>query len=466
MFKESETIELKRIATDEIKKEIVAFANTNGGRLYVGVDDDGSVAGLEDADGTALQISNMVRDSIKPDVSGFVHYETQMTNGREILMVEIQKGTNRPYYIAKKGLRPDGVYVRQGFSSVPASDDSIRRMIRESDGERFEDMRSLEQNLTFTEAKAEFEKRNVQFEAPQMRSLGLVSDDGVYTNLALLLSDECRHTMKIAVLDDENRLTFKDRKECTGSIFHQMNEAFKYIDMCNRTSSTFEGLYRIDTRDYPREAIRETLLNCIVHREYGIQASTLISIFPNRIEFVSIGGLAAGVSLRDLELGVSVCRNPKLANVFYRLELIEAYGTGIRRTMDSYREYGMKPIIETSPNAFKVTLPNINEPSSQTLKESPRTPYAKSVVRTESKGPEGDWAAAPTMLANEGKVVSFIERRGLATRKEIESVTGMSQASCVRMLNGLERRGVVERHGKARNTYYTLAGGTLPGAKQ
>ena len=120
-YQESETVELKSAVVDDIKKEIIAFANSDGGKLYIGVRDDGEVAGLDDPDGTALQVSNMVRDSIKPDITMFLHYQTIEEDGKKIIEISVQRGTNRPYYIAKKGMRPEGVYVRQGTSSVQAS---------------------------------------------------------------------------------------------------------------------------------------------------------------------------------------------------------------------------------------------------------------------------------------------------------------------------------------------------------
>lgn len=140
-FHESENVELKAIVVDDIKKEIIAFANCNGGKLYIGVQDDGTVTGIKDADATALQVSNMIRDAVKPDLTMFVHYETLEVEGKNIIAIDIQRGTERPYYIAKKGLRPEGVYVRQGYSSVPATDTAIRYMIKETDGDRFEEMR-------------------------------------------------------------------------------------------------------------------------------------------------------------------------------------------------------------------------------------------------------------------------------------------------------------------------------------
>lgn len=158
LFRESETIELKEVVVDEIKKEIIAFANCDGGKLYIGVQDDGTVVGVDDPDGVSLQISNMVRDAIKPDVTMFVHYKTIEENGKDIVAVDIQRGTDRPYYLAKKGMRPEGVYVRQGYSSVPATDTAIRRMIKETDGDRFEAMRSLTRN-----SHLKLRKKNLTF---------------------------------------------------------------------------------------------------------------------------------------------------------------------------------------------------------------------------------------------------------------------------------------------------------------
>ena len=167
-----------------------------------------------------------------------------------------------------------------------------------------------------------------------MKTLGLVTQDGVYTNLGRLLSDQCVHTIKAAVFQGTTQSEFKDRKEFSGSLFQQMDEAYDFIDFRNQTHSTFEKLYRIDRRDYPETAVREALLNLLVHREYSFHASTFIRLYADRIEFTSIGGLVSGVSLKDITMGISVCRNTKLANVFYRLELTEACGTGIIKIME------------------------------------------------------------------------------------------------------------------------------------
>lgn len=439
-FQETETVELKSIVMDDLKKEIIAFANCDGGTLYVGVADDGTVLGVENADECALQISNMMRDAVKPDVTMFIHYETLDCGGKAVVAVNIQRGTNRPYYLAKKGLRPEGVYVRQGYSSVPATDTAIRQMIKETDGDSFENMRSINQALTFETTKKEFEKRNIAFGQPQMQTLKLVSADGIYTNLGLLLSEQCPHTIKAAVFEGTNQNVFKDRREFSGSLMQQLNEVYDYIDFHNQTHATFQKLLRIDTRDYPEVAVREALLNSLVHRDYSFRASTLISIYEDRIEFVSIGGLLPGLELDDLMMGVSVCRNPHLANVFYRLQLIEAYGTGMKKIMGAYADIPVQPKIATTNNAFKIILPNVNA--------TPKT--VKSPKEIEN-------AAASVLDSNEEKILQFLMEHPMITRKEAQALLEVSQSTAGRILKAMVDSGQIKQLGGSRTTRYELS---------
>ena len=221
MFRESETVELKAKVTPELPKEVVAFANSSGGTIYIGVENDGTPTGVEDPDQAVLQINNMIRDSVLPDVTMFTHYRTQETEGKRIVVVQVERGAHRPYYLAGKGLKPSGVYVRSGSASDPASESAIRRMIKETDGDRFEDMRSLCQEFSFQEAAAEFQRNGIAFGEPQKITLGVMTAEGIYTNLGYLLSDQCRRffrqgqigisgqkrLFRLAVPPDERRLS-------------------------------------------------------------------------------------------------------------------------------------------------------------------------------------------------------------------------------------------------------------------
>ena len=129
-FFESTSIEFKQEYTPDINKTVIAFANTNGGTVYIGVTDDGGIIGVGDVDDTMMKVSNSIRDSIKPDVTLFVDYQQEMIDERTVIKVRVQKGTSCPYYLAGKGIRPEGVYIRQGASTVPATETAILRMIK------------------------------------------------------------------------------------------------------------------------------------------------------------------------------------------------------------------------------------------------------------------------------------------------------------------------------------------------
>jgi ATP-dependent DNA helicase RecG len=427
---ENLTTEFKREYTEEIKKTVVAFANTTGGTLYIGINDDGSINGVHNPDDALLQVTNSVRSAIKPDVTLFVDYKTEKMAKATVIVVTVQKGTACPYYLSGKGIRPEGVYVRQGTSSVPATETAILNMIKETDGEKYEEARSLNQDLTFIESERFFKTKDVPFGQNQQKTLHLQTTDSVYTNLGLLLSDQSLHTVKLAVFEGLEKEVFKDRREFSGSLLKQLEDAYTFLDMYNHNHAKVKGLYREEQRDYPEDALREALLNALVHRDYAFSSNTLISIFDDRIELVSVGGLPKGVSLEDILLGLSIPRNENLANVFYRLRLIEAYGTGIPKIMRSYAGCTRKPELQATGNAFKIALPNRNTGTQKTA--SNKIPFTE----------------------NEEKIIAMLNKQNEIVRKDVEADLGISQAMAVRLLRGLVDKGAIQAIGGGKKTRY------------
>jgi len=420
---ENKTNEFKREYVEDIKKTVIAFANTDGGELLIGVDDAGEAVGLADAQDVLLRASNAIRDAIRPDVTLFTECAVTEVDGKQIVSVAVQRGTARPYYLAGKGIRPEGVFIRQDASTVPASETAILAMIKETSGDRYELARSLHQQLTFDHANTAFSKKSVAFGEPQKRTLHLIGEDGTFTNLALLLSEQCTHTIKLAVFDGGSKTVFKDRREFGGSLFQQLEDVYGFIDRYNNLRSEFSGLDRIDKRDYPTDAVREALLNALVHRDYGLSPATLISIFDNRIEMITIGGLMKGVSLNDIMLGVSALRNPYLADVFYRLNLIEAYGTGMPKITDSYKNFSVQPTVELSDNAFKITLPNTNYKLENALQLDGR----------------------------EKQVLAMLGNTGAITRAQVQDALGISQATAISLLRDMLNQGLLSTEGSGKN---------------
>lgn len=435
---ESKTVEFKREYTDDIKYAVVAFANTEGGKIYIGINDDGGVRGAADPDAVMLRVTNMIRDAVRPDVTMFTECSVELFADKPVVILTVQRGTARPYYLSGKGIRPEGVYVRQGASSVPASETAILNMIKETSGDCYEDARSLNQQLTFDKAEAYFASHGLPLGEQQKRTLNLIGSDGTYTNLGMLLSDQCIHTIKLAVFEGDKKSVFRDRKELGGSLFAQLEDAYAYIDQFNRTRAEFEGLERIDRRDYPKEALREALLNAVTHRDYSFSSSTLISIFDDRIEFVSVGGLVRGLTFDDIMLGVSALPNQKLANIFYRLRLIEAYGTGILKINESYADCAAKPQFQVTDNAFKITLSNVNYVGGW-----------KKAAAVYSEGARRD--------ERQKTLLGLAEKRGYIIRKDVETELKVSQATAILILRDMLKKGLLVKEGTGKQQRYRIA---------
>ena len=428
IYVESFTVELKQEVNADFKKEVIAFANTDGGEIYVGVAKDGSVTGVPKAEQVMEQIGNMIRDGIKPDLSGYTAIEAVPERDKTVVKVTVLRGAKRPYHLTEKGLKPTGVFIRHGVSSVPATEEMIREMLRESDGVTFDKSRCINQDLTFEYAAKYFADNHVSFNENNKRTLHLIDADGYYTNAALLLSDQCEHSIKCAVYEGNGKTKFKTRKEFTGSVLRQMDEAYEFISLNNNLNSTIEGLKRVDNPDYPPYAIREALLNAIVHRDYDYSGSILINIFDDRMEFVSIGGLVKGMTMQDVMGGVSQSRNMVLANIFYRLELIESYGTGIRRIMESYEGRMEQPVFAPAPASFVVILPKI---TGQPLTDE--------------------------SLTDREKVEKLLKAREEITRKDVETLLGCSKFPAINILNELVAQKVAVKSGSGPAVKYRLA---------
>ena len=418
---------------DSVPKELVAFANTEGGALYVGIRDDGSAVGVDDPDDVMTRLANVARDAIRPDIMPFMQIRTIEREGKVVVAASVSVGTERPYYLAREGLRPMGVYVRRGSACVPLNEAGIRQMLLETSGKSYEESRSLDQALTFDTLRAALEERGMAFGPEQMRTLKLVGEDGLYTNLALLLSEQCAHTIKAAVFQGGDGAVFRDRREFSGSLLRQLEDVYAFLDLYNRTEARFDGLKRTDRRDYPEGAVREALLNCIVHRDYLFSGSTIVNVYADHIEFVSLGGLVTGISMEAVFMGASQSRNPNLASLFYRLGLVESYGTGVRKILRLYEGCERKPAFRAAEGAFAVELPNQNEA-------------------------HGTRPASAEIYDDPGeRLYRAARERGEITRRDAEEALGVGSTKAYRILKQLCAEGrLIQRMNGNRTTYRAI----------
>ena len=428
--KENVDVEYKSIYVQDIRKDIVAFANTEGGTLYIGINDDGTVAGVIDADDIMLRLAGSLKDSIAPDIMPFVQIRSLEKEGKTIITVEVATGSARPYYLKDKGLKPSGVYVRRGTSSQPLSEAGIRDMIVDSYGKSYEIGRSLNQKLTFHAFKKEMKSLQMDCGKVQMRTLNMIGEDNLYTNLALLLSDQCEHTLKIAVFQGTDDVIFRNHQEFRGSLLTQLEEGYAFLDKNIAVKTVIDGLRRNEQRDYPMAAVREALLNAIIHRDYSFNGSSLVNVYDDRIEFISLGGLVPGLSMDAILMGVSQSRNSRLANVFFRLELVESYGTGIKRIKALYKDSLWEPEFKSVQGAFKTVLYNVNNKVSHDITPIGKTDSERDVV------------------------MKLAIERGRITRKEVEEALSVGGTKAYSILTELCQGGLLTMQRAGNRTQY------------
>lgn len=430
---ENEYCELKSILTKEIKKEIVAFANTNGGKIYIGIDDEGKIIGVEDIDSNLQALTGMINEGIKPSLIQYTKISNEKIDNNDVIVIEVQSAPNKPYYLADKGLKSSGVYLRHGASSIQVTDEIIRKMIFENNELRYEELISKEQNLSFDYLIKKFNDSNLFIDENKYKALKILNENNKYTNLGLLLSDECPYSIKCAIFDGINKIYFHDRKEFSGSILKQVDDIFEYFELFNKLSGKIIGLKRIDTRDYPEYSLREALLNAVIHRSYYFNNSIMVTLYDNKFEILSMGGLIDGITIKEIFKGVSLSRNPNLANIFYRLGYVESFGTGIGRIMDSYSDNDKKPVFETTDNTFSIVLPNVNYHENNNIINN----YVSS-------------------MSQEEKIVNYIKSYNKINRNETEKLLNVSKTRAYEILNNMCENDLIYKVGSGKNTVYVL----------
>lgn len=427
IFQVRDTVALKPSLIEDVYRVIIAFANTGGGELIIGVHEDGTVTGVEDPDEIGLAIRRIVREDITPDLNPFLQLKALFEDGKQILVVKVEPGTERPYYLKKKGLTSVGVFVRKGTSTLPASKNEICRMIDETDADNFEEVRSLEQNLTFEAASKEFFKHRLTFGQAEMKAMGIMTLHGVFTNLGRLLSDQCVHTIQVSVFEGTTSNIIKHKKVFAGSVLNQMNDVCDYI-----SSETQSACYTRDS-NYPPTAVKEAILNLVLHRNYSLTAESNIKLYKDRIEICSIGGIPYGLTMSDVMMGISVCRNKRLADIFSNLELASAFGTGLSRIKNAYSDFAVNPVFRATENTFKVILPNINS-------------FNLNYAETDQQA----------LTEEEQKIMHYASGKGEFTRKDVEKELRMSQSGSGRYIRKLVERNLIYQVGKGKNTCYRI----------
>ena len=422
-MQENENIEFKELYTENIYKEIVAFLNSGSGTIYIGYNDNGELIGLENVKEIEEKISNGIRGKIVPDCSVFVSINNATLDNKDYIIINVSKGVNI-YSLKDKGIIK-GTYIRNGSCSMPATEETVKQMIIKNSNITFETSVANNQNLTFNYIREAFMGINIDINNKNiMKNLFMLDNNGNYTNLALLLSDQSPYTVKVATYQSVNKTNFLDRKEFGGSLLEVYDKTLSYLKINSATYGLIDSSIREDIEEYPEFILREIILNSLIHRDYSVLTSNIINIYKDdSIEFISYGSLYGNITIEDVLAGLSTSRNPHLQSIFMRLKRVEAIGSGLRRVNSYYKSKNLDFLVDALPSSFVVRLPRIT------------------IDKISAKD---DYKI----------IIDYLDNNVEITRKQAERLLDKEKTTTSNVLNKMISEKIIKKIGKGPNTKY------------
>ena len=352
---ESNRVEFKRELNDSLEKEVVGFLNySEGGEIYIGIADDGTVIGIENADDLQKRIVDRIKNNIFPSTMGLFDVITTDIDGQDIIKIIISSGPDKPYYIKKYGMSPNGCLLRVGTTvqqmTMEMIDSLYSRRIRNSLGK----LVSPRQDLTFKQLKIYYEENGYDLNDKFLSNLELYTEDGKLNYAAYLLADENGISMKVAKYSGTDKVDLIENAEfgyC--SLIKATENILSRLDIENITKTEITSSLRKEKRLVDSTALKEAVVNAIIHNDYSNGIPPVFEIFYDRFVITSSGGLPQELNQEEFFEGISAPRNKELMRVFKDVKLVEQLGSGIQRILKSYD----KSIFRFSTNFLKVSFP-------------------------------------------------------------------------------------------------------------
>ena len=358
---ETNRIEYKSELTPEvdIEKEVVAFLNyKEGGYIYIGIAKNGSTIGVKDIDDCMLKLKDRIKHNISPSAMGLFDIAEEQKDGKNIIKVIVASGIEKPYFKTKYGMTPRGTYLRVGTSAEPMPQEQIDRLFAMRTRNSIGRIVSNRQDLTFEQLRIYYDERNKGLNENFKRTLELLTDEGKYNYVAYLLADENGNSIKVAKYSSLDRCDLIENNEygyC--SLIKATKSVLAKLDIENKVAATITPVERIETPLWNKVALREAVINAMVHNDYSFEVPPKFEIFPDRLEITSAGRLPESLSREEFFGGISIPRNKELMRIYRDIELVESLGSGIPRILRAYGEDCFK----FTDNFIRITLP-VNVP--------------------------------------------------------------------------------------------------------
>ena len=494
---ESKNLEFKEslpVKSSKYMKTIVAFANGQGGKLIIGVEDDTKkIVGIDKNEAFKIMdaIANAISDSCKPAIIPDIYMQT--VNETTVIIVDIEAGRQRPYYLAAEGLQ-HGVYVRVAGTTRPADESMVKELLFEGNNRFFDktvclglrvseaDIEKLcfdMKQVALRNCRSDEERALVKDVTPkQLLSWGILTEyEGklVPTNAyAILTGADILHcTFQCAVFKDNERVIFVDRREFIGAVQDIIEDVYQFVLRNIHLGAVIEGLYRQDVYEIPPAAIRELIINAAVHRSYLDNGNIQVAIFDNRLEITSPGKLPLGQTIEKMREGYSKVRNEALAMAFSYMHLIERWGTGMLRIAKMIREASLGELeilggeTELRFNIYRkqATEQASEEKAGQTVGQIPKA--EEKAGQTVGQIPKAEEKAGQTckdgslltdrkISLEENTLLVYLKNKPQSNVRDVAQQLSLSKSSVSRLIQKLKEKNLIERVGSTRKGYWKV----------
>ena len=456
---ESKNVEYKLTLPDKSEKyikTIVAFANSQGGKLIIGVDDKThQVVGVDDDNLFRLMdgIANAVSDSCVPQIIPDI--EPQTIDGKTVIVVTVEVGKNRPYYLKSKG-KENGTYIRVAGTSRQAYPEKIKELEMEGARISWDELTCvgypvIEEDIDKLCGDIERFREKTGMEAKKVKKEQLINwkvlkqneDQLLATNAYALLTSDYFPFAKTqcAVFKGTDRTVFLDKREFDGPVYEQIEKAVDFVLRNIRLGATIEGLVRKEKYELPPEAIREMIVNAHCHRNFLYESCIQVAVYDDRLEVTSPGGLYNGLTYEELMSGHSRIRNKGIANVFSQMGLVESWGSGIRRILDAAKDYDLaEPVFQEFDNMFRVELFRSVSPMY----------HRRNIGETSEKH------RICELNDTQEKILELLSEDSKLSAAKLSEKIGIASRNIEMNIKTLKDKGILIRHGSPKNGYWEI----------
>lgn len=446
-------------------KSVSAFANGRGGKLIFGVKEDNKILGLSDYQEVSENISEIIK--IKMDPNPEFDMEIKEIDGKVILILSVFAGKNTPYFVVDGGTRT--AYKRVGNQSVPANRIDLFNLSLKGEHISYDSLQSKKklEDVSFKELKIEYKERTGKdFEEKDLKSFGLVNDEGNLTIAGALFADNYQVyqsrvfcTRWNGLTKANGRMDALDDIEFEGNIIYLLKSSLDFVKRNSKKMWKKGPVYRIEYPEYPERAVQEALVNALIHRDYSVIGSEVhVDIYDDRLEIYSPGGMYDGTFVQDLDpLNVSSTRrNPIIADVFARMDLMERRGSGLRKIIEAYEaeenyKEELKPEFKSTESSFTTILKNLNYDTQNVTQNDGQS---EGQNEGENEGQNDGKKLKPKDRRN--KIVKLMKENSNITTIELSHILLVSVSTIERDLKILTDEKTIEYIGSAKDGYWKV----------